>query len=56
MIQTPIDWAIASGIDRLFEKVWEHADRHEMSWQDVDQALQRYGLEGFDEWWKAGEE
>lgn len=52
----PIDWDIQSGIDRLMEDVWYSAEKQGLTWQEVDRAFQHYGIEGFDEWWKEGEQ
>lgn len=56
MARTLIDFDIEYGIDQLMEEVWNSAEKQGLSWQEVDQAFQRFGIEGFDEWWKEGEE
>lgn len=56
MARTLIDHEVDWGIDRLFDKVWTSAERQGIPWQEVNESFLRYGLEGFDDWWKEGEE
>lgn len=56
MARTLIDFDIEWEIEKMFDKVWSSAERQGVTWQEVHKAFEQAGIDGFDEWWKEGEE
>lgn len=43
-------------IDAAMDLVWSRAERMGLTPEEVDRAFQHYGVDGFDEWYREGEE